>query len=139
MSNCIFCKIIAKGSPDDTIFEDEKILVMLDTDWAVKGHTLVIWKKHFENASELPISDFKYFSEILHKTEKALLEILQVDKSVVLKTGGLVSHFHFHIYPLKKEISWQIIKDIFDKKVRYEAKPGEKEKLISDLKKHFRI
>lgn len=138
MTDCVFCRIIAeKKAAKDTIYEDGKVLVMLDVDWAVKGHTLVIWKKHFENASELPIEDFKYFSETFHKAEKALLEVVEVDKSVILKSGGLVSHFHFHIYPLKKETSWQTIKDIFDKKLRYEPKPGEKEKLVADLKKYF--
>lgn len=138
MNRCIFCEITTRGNPEDTIFEDEKILVMLDIDWAVKGHTLVIWKEHFENASELPIGDFKYFSETLHKTERALLDVLGVNKSVILKSGGLVSHFHFHIYPLKKETSWQTIKDIFDKKLRYEPKPEEKERMVADLKKYFR-
>ncbi len=135
MSSCIFCKIIAeKKTAEDMIYEDDKVLVMLDMDWAVKGHTLVVWKEHFENASELSTEDFKYFSGIFHRTEKALLEVLRVDKSVVLKTGGLVSHFHFHIYPLKKQTDWQTIKDIFDKKIRYESKSGEKKELIANLK-----
>lgn len=137
MSDCVFCKIIAKGNQKDTIFEDGKVLVMLDVDWAVKGHTLVIWKEHFENASEMSVQDFKYFSEIYHKTERALLNVLRVDKAVVLKSGGLVSHFHFHIYPVKKETGWQTIKDAFDKKIRYYPKAGEKEKLVSDLKEKF--
>lgn len=138
MNNCIFCKII-KEKPDieNTIFEDDKILVIFDQDFAVKGHTLVVWKKHFENASELSINDFLYFSEIFHKIEKALLEVLNVNKSVILKSGGLVSHFHFHIYPIEREVDWQAIKDIFDKKVHYEFRPKEKEKLVSDLKKYF--
>jgi len=137
MNDCIFCKIIAEGNPGDTIFEDEKVLVMLDMDWAVKGHTLVTWRRHLENASEMSVQDFKYFSEIYYKTEKALLEVLKVDKAVVLKSGGLVSHFHFHIYPVKKETSWQTIKDAFDKKSHYQFKSGEKEKFVADLKKYW--
>lgn len=138
MSDCVFCQIITeKKATEDTIYEDDKVLVMLDADWAVKGHTLVIWKEYFENASELLAEDFKYFAEIFHRTEKALLEVLGVDKVVVLKTGGLVSHFHFHIYPLKKETDWPTIKDIFDKKTRYEPKPGEKRELITSLKSSY--
>lgn len=110
---------------------------MLAHDWVVKGHTLVIWKKHLENASELTLKDFLYFSEIFYKTERTLLKILRMDRSVVLKSGGLVPHFHFHIYPLKKETSWETIKDIFDLKFRYQPKPGEKEELIDNLKKYF--
>ncbi len=138
MENCIFCKIInEKIAKEDIIFEDDKVLVMLDRDWAVNGHTLVIWKEHFENASELPIKDFLYFSEIFHKTEKSLLSVINVNKSIVLKSGGLVPHFHFHIYPMKRETDWQTIKDIFDKKTSYKPNPGEKEELINSLREHF--
>ncbi len=136
MKDCIFCKIISeKSAKENTIFEDDKVIVMLDKDWAVKGHTLVIWKEHFENASELSIKDFLYFSEIFHKTEKSLLKVLGVDKSIILKSGGLVSHFHLHIYPVKKEMDWQTIKDIFDKKTNYKPNLEEKEELITQLKK----
>ena len=138
MKKCPFCRIIAgKKTTEDKIFEDDKVLIMLDEDWAVKGHTLVIWKKHVENASELSIEDFEYFLKILYKTEKALLGVLGVERSILLKSGCLVSHFHFHIYPVKKETDWQTIKDIFDKKLRYQSKPGEKKELIFSLRKCF--
>jgi histidine triad (HIT) family protein len=138
MKNCVFCEIIEKKkAKQNTIFEDDKVLVMLDIDWVVKGHTLVIWKKHFENASELLLENYQYFSNVFHKTEKALLEVLGAERSVTLKSGGLVSHFHFHIYPVKKETSWHEIKNLFDKKVRYEPKPGEQKELILKLKIFF--
>ncbi len=137
MADCVFCQLIAGKSAEDVIFEDEKVLVILDKDWAVKGHTMVIWKKHFTNASQLSLKDFKYFAEVFHKTEKALLKFLGVDRSVILKCGGYVSHFHFHIYPVRKQTSWQEIVDIFSKKVRYQPKPGEKEELLTSLRKHL--
>src|SRR5688572_30233446 len=107
MQSCIFCEMSAKNVvKQDVIYEDDRLLIKLDTDWAVKGHTLVIWKKHLINASELTMDDYLYFSRMFYKTEKALLSILNVDKSIILKTGGLVSHFHFHIYPVDSNISW---------------------------------
>lgn len=63
--------------------------------------------------------------------------MLQMDRSIVLKSGGLVSHFHFHIYPVEKETSWQTIKDIFDKKTRYASKPGEKGEMLAQLKSYL--
>lgn len=135
MNDCVFCKIV-KGEikTDDVFFEDDKVLVMLDLDWATKGHTLVIWKEHADNISDLSEEQFLHFSRIVRKIEKALLDILQVDKSVVLKSGGIVSHFHFHIYPIKRETSWDTVKDMFDKKIKHEATDKEKGGLIASLK-----
>ncbi len=136
---CVFCKLINEFNfpNDDIIFEDKKVLVILDVDWAVKGHTLVIWKEHVENVSELSLNDYLYFSEIFHKTEKALSDILKVDKSIVLKSGILVSHFHFHIYPVKKDVKWDFIKDMFNKKTHYEASVNERDNLVKKLREKF--
>ena len=131
---CTFCKIVQKKIPVKPIYEDENTLVILDLDWAIKGHTLVIWKLHHINASDLIETEFKHFSEICRRTEKALLEILNKDRAVIIKTGGLVPHFHFHIYPVSSETSWLEIKDIFDKKVKYNPVEGEETKLIEMLK-----
>lgn len=138
MKDCVFCKIIDREiEGNDILFEDDNVLVMLDVDWAVKGHTLVIWKEHLNNVSDLSRQDFTHFSEIARRTEKALLEELNLDKSAILKSGGIVSHFHFHIYPLRKDISWQEVKDIFDKNVRYEVTTEERDALIKSLKKQL--
>lgn len=137
MEDCIFCKIIKSRKFDDVIFQNELLLIMLDVDLAVKGHVMVIWKEHFENASDLSREEFAEFSEAVRKTEKILLEELQLDKSVILKSGGLVSHFHFHIYPIPKETSWKEIKDILDKKTKYDYKDGEKEALLANLEKRL--
>ena len=133
--NCTFCRIVSEPRQADDIFENENILVILDIDWAVKGHTLVVWKKHVINASDLSEQEFSHFSKVLHRTEAALLKLLHKDRSVILKTGGLVPHFHFHIYPVSSHTSWKEIKDMFDKKVRYKPKESEKEEFLEELKR----
>lgn len=126
-----------RNSRRSKIYEDENILVILDQDWAVKGHTLVIWKSHRINASDLAASEFFHFSEIFRKTEKALLEVLNKDRSIILKTGGLVPHFHFHIYPVSSETSWSEIKNMFDKKTRYTPAAVEEKELIRQLRENI--
>lgn len=131
---CVFCKIVDGEMSPDIIYEDKEVLVILDIDWVTKGHSLVIWKDHHINASDLTKDEYSRFSDVLYRTEKALLDVLQKEKSVVLKTGGLIPHFHFHIYPLDSDTPWQEIKDMFDKKVKYQPKDGETEELLSKLK-----
>jgi len=116
MQVCVFCSLIDK-SVEDAFYQDEYVLVMLDKDWAVKGHTLVIWKEHHLNASDLSLRQFRYFSEIYYEVEKALLDILRLPRALTLKTGGLVGHFHFHCYPVPQSTDWKTIMQIFNKEV----------------------
>ena len=107
---------------------------MLDRDWAVKGHALVIWKKHALNMSDLSEADFAHFSHIVRRTEESLLKVLNKDKSIILKTGGIVSHFHFHIYPVQSDMPWESVLALFSTEVRNEPKEGESEELVGALR-----
>lgn len=137
MNNCVFCRIITKKEISNIVFEDKKVLVILDRDDAIKGHLLVIWKKHCLNISDLTEKEYLHFSKILYRTEKIVLKMLKKEKSVILKSGGLFSHFHFHIYVVNKNTKWSEIKDMFDKKIKYTFKLGEKKKLNDNLQKLF--
>jgi len=133
--DCIFCKFASHEVEIPNVFyEDEKMFVMLDRDWAVKGHALSIWKEHALNMSDLGKEDFAHFSEIVRKTEFALLKTLGMDKSIVLKSGGIVTHFHFHIYPVHTSMPWDSIYTLFSKDVRNEPGVGEAEELVGKLR-----
>ncbi|MFA5985967.1 MAG: HIT family protein [Parcubacteria group bacterium] len=136
---CFFCKIVDKlKERDDILFEDDHVFVMMDQDDAVKGHVLVVWKDHKLNFSDLTESESKYFSDAVYKVEKELLKELRVGKSIILKSGGLESHFHFHIYPVPENIQWQTVKDIFDKEIQYTFIDGEKEKFIEKMQERLK-
>ena len=134
--SCIFCKLVSGEIPNDTLYEDSQILATLDVDWAVKGHALVIWKQHVLNASELKIEEFLHFSRVYYLVEKALLEVLDLDRAITLKIGSLVPHFHHHIYPISQQHSWPEVKAVIEKPILnpYKSKPGEKEELIARVR-----
>lgn len=133
--DCIFCKFAAHEIEiPNVFFEDEKVFAMLDRDWAVKGHALVVWKDHAVNMSDLETEDSAHFSETVRKTEKALLKTLNMDKSIVLKSGGIVSHFHFHIYPVLSSMPWDVIHALFSKDAWNTPSDGEAEELVRNLK-----
>ncbi|MCK5059560.1 MAG: HIT domain-containing protein [Candidatus Pacebacteria bacterium] len=133
--NCVFCEIANKETTSPRIFfEDEKVLAMLSAYQATKGHTLIVWKDHVNNVSDISEDDFIHFSRIFRKVELALLRTLNLDKSVVLKNEGIISHFHFHIYPLSKYTPWNTIRSMFDKTVwYYESVKGEEKELVHIL------
>ena len=53
MENCIFCKIINNEIPSKRIYEDDKVIVMMDINPVVDGHVLVIPKEHKTDFTEL--------------------------------------------------------------------------------------
>ncbi len=132
--NCIFCAFATHTQePPAVFYEDDKVFAMLDRDWAVKGHSLVIWKEHAFNISDLNEEDFAHFSKIVRKTEEALLSVLGMDKSIVLKSGGIESHFHFHIYPVRTTTPWDQILALFNKDLRNVPAEGESDELVDML------
>ena len=134
ISSCIFCKIIKYKLPADIIYEDNQVIVILDIDDVVKGHTLIIWKKHCRNASDLTSVEYTHFSQIFHLIETKLLKVLQKEKSIVLKTGGLVEHFHFHIYPIGLDTPWEMIQNMFNKRMKYKYINEEKKNFVNKMK-----
>src|ERR671915_1746245 len=49
MTDCIFCKIVAKAIPATVVHEDEDTLAFMDIGQVNPGHVLVALKEHAEN------------------------------------------------------------------------------------------
>lgn len=141
-NKCVFCQIIKQpqsslAKKQKILYEDELVLIMLDMDWAVAGHCLIIWKQHAVNLSDLSREEHRYFARMLWQAEKIILAITQKNKSLILKSGGIVDHLHYHIYPLDKDVSWEKIKQILDKKEKTNLTSTEKEDFYQELKQKF--
>lgn len=108
--------MLQDGRNDGVVFENETTLVMIDSDWVVLGHVLIFWKKHVENISDLTSDEYQNFSHLVYRTESILKQVLGRKKFVILKSGGFVSHFHFHIYPVDAETTWEQLIAAFEKK-----------------------
>ncbi len=134
MKGCYFCGIVKKEVKAPIAYEDKDIQVVIADNWIVKGHLYIVWKQHKLNLSDLSEEEYQRFSNIVHKSEKALLEVLNKKRAIILKSGGLEPHFHFHIYAIDLNTTWQEIKDIFDMKTKYKISDQEKEEFIDSLK-----
>ena len=53
MSNCVFCRIVAKQIPAAVVYEDERTIAFMDAGQVNPGHVLVAAKAHLENLYEL--------------------------------------------------------------------------------------
>jgi histidine triad (HIT) family protein len=105
--NCIFCKIISGEIPSKKIFEDDKIVAILDIRPATKGHILILPKEHYPILPLVPPDVFKrlfvqtkFLSNVLKKA------LLCSSVSLFIANGAVAGqqspHFLFHLIPREK-------------------------------------
>ena len=107
MKDCIFCKISKGEIPVKKIYENDSFFSILDLKPIVKGHSLVISKKHFETILDLPDSLGPKLLDCVKKTSLKLIKKYNADGFNVgnnnyKAAGQIVKHVHFHILPRKK-------------------------------------
>jgi len=106
--DCIFCKIVGKEIKiDKIIYENDNFLSITDANPVIKGHSLVISKKHFETILDMPNS---LGSELLDCIKKTAFKLMgeygargfNIMNNNFKSAGQVVKHVHFHIIPRKK-------------------------------------
>lgn len=104
MSDCIFCKIVAKEIPATVVFEDEDVLVFMDIGPIIKGHALVIPKKHYDPITETPDEMLAKMHITAKKIASAQMNAFGADGVNILQNNGKASgqeveHIHVHVIP----------------------------------------
>ena len=100
------------------MYEDFRVWVVVHEDWAVRGHAMVVWRKHVENVADLTLDDYVHFAAVHHRAERALLETTKADRAVLLKLGIATPHLHLHIYPVGAGVGREEVFEIVDGRVR---------------------
>ncbi|MBS3136837.1 HIT domain-containing protein [Candidatus Woesearchaeota archaeon] len=106
-ANCPFCKIVKGEIPSKKIYEDDKIIAVLDINPAFKGHTLVMPKEHYPILPLLPPETFQHLSVKIKEISKAVKEGVLVFGDIIFVANGVVAgqqsqHFLLHIIPREK-------------------------------------
>ena len=99
---CIFCKIINGELPSYKIYEDDKILAMLDINPYMVGHTLIIPKEHYLDLSTIPTDILNHIMLKSKEIANLLVEKLDAQGYTLIQNNGCVQevkHFHLHIIP----------------------------------------
>lgn len=128
MEECIFCKIVKREIPNYTVYEDDNYLAFLDIFPRVKGHVLVIPKKHYRWVYD--VENFGEYWEVARKVSAKIQKKLNSKFISYLTMGEAVHHAHIHILPQDSED----IKGIrFTEVIKMEKE--ELAELAQDLKK----
>lgn len=104
MSDCIFCEIVKKAAPASIVYEDDTVLAFLDIFPIIKGHTLVIPKKHFDSLEDCDEDVAKHLMAVIKKLNLAVKKSTKADGILneVMNgeaAGQEVFHLHYHIVP----------------------------------------
>ena len=105
---CIFCQIIDGKIPSKKIFEDEKVIAVLDINPATAGHVLIMPKEHFSIMPQLNDEILKSIFSAAKKISNAMLKSMQAQGTTIFIANGLAAgqkaqHFMIHVIPRYKE------------------------------------
>jgi len=102
--DCLFCQIVSGKIPATKIYEDDKILAILDIHPVNPGHTLIMPKKHFINLLD---TDEETATAMILATKKIALAVinglnldafnLELNNGRI--AGQIIPHLHWHIVP----------------------------------------
>jgi len=101
MDDCIFCKISAKETPTDLVYEDKDMVVIKDINPKAPVHLLIIPRKHIASLQHIQSEDVPLLGRLLLRAKKLADEqqyggyklLINVGKDA----GQIVEHLHVHV------------------------------------------
>lgn len=97
MTDCVFCKIVAKQIPAKIVYEDADFLAFLDINPQSPGHTQVIPKKHYRWVWDVP--NVGAYFEVARKIAVAQRKAFDTDFILGRIVGDEVPHAHIWVFP----------------------------------------
>ena len=100
--DCIFCKIVKGEIPSKVLFEDNEVMIIMDANPVVDGHSLIIPKKHCTDYLELDNDITTHILDVAKKMGPKIMQKLNAESLTLLVNYGeaqQVKHFHLHLLP----------------------------------------
>jgi histidine triad (HIT) family protein len=102
--DCIFCKIVAEEIPSERIHEDAHTIGFMDVNPWVRGHALVIPRRHWRNLWEIDDEDLRHTAVAAKQVAIALRDRLGAEGVNLLNSCEPIAwqtifHFHIHVLP----------------------------------------
>ncbi len=141
-ANCIFCRIVAGEIPSKKVYEDERIIAILDINPATKGHTLVLTKEHYPIMPLIPPDEFDHLFGATAALSGAVREGSLSQSCTTFIANGAVAgqqspHFLFHLIPREKGDSLSVL-DVPKRNVdQGEVGPLIKANLLPVMRQHL--
>ena len=106
--NCVFCHIVTGKVQSKKVFEDDKVVAILDINPANPGHVLLLPKEHYSIMPLVPENVLGHMFMVAKAISSACLKALQVQGTNIFVANGAIAgqkapHFMIHIIPRKEK------------------------------------
>jgi histidine triad (HIT) family protein len=131
MSDCIFCKIVAKQIPATVVHEDAHTLAFMDIGQVNPGHVLVAVKKHADNIYALDDTQAGELLKVAARVARGIRDAFNPQGLSVYQANGkaagqTVFHLHMHLVPRYEgdgmELTWPVKNPPREKLLEYAEK-----------------
>ena len=104
---CIFCQIVANKVQSRRIYEDGRVLAILDINPANPGHILLLTKEHYSIMPQLPDDEIAHVFKVAKSLSNSMLKGIDAHGTIVIVANGIAAgqraqHFMAHIIPRKE-------------------------------------
>lgn len=149
-SECVFCSVVEGKIPAKKLYEDDKVIALLDIYPASKGHSLVIPKKHYVVTGQMSEDEISHMFKVANKVSKVLFDELKASGTNIIVMNGpgagqRVPHVAVYVIPRydkdglnflwePKKTSDKELDDVLKKlkdKVKFEQ-PSLKKKVVEE-------
>lgn len=131
-SDCVFCGIVAGSTAADVVFDDRIAVAFLDRSPLMRGHTLVVPRRHVVTLADLPVDEVGPFFTRVQHVSREMPVALDAQGTFVANNNVVsqsVAHLHVHVVPRSKGDG---LRGFFWPRSRYE--PGESAQFAARLR-----
>jgi histidine triad (HIT) family protein len=104
MPDCLFCSIVTGELSSTRIYEDDRVIAIMDIFPATRGHALVIPRAHAVDVRDVDGDDLVAAGRAAQLLAGRAYERLGADGVTVMQSNGgaawqTVFHYHVHVIP----------------------------------------
>jgi histidine triad (HIT) family protein len=104
MTDCVFCKIVSKEISSEILYENDKVISVLDINPIHFGHALILPKEHCNDFLDLPDETYHSILQAARIVTHALVQSLKLEGYNLFSNNGTIAgqsvfHFHLHVTP----------------------------------------
>lgn len=104
---CMFCQIVASKVQSKKVYEDDKVIAILDINPANPGHVVLITKEHYSIMPQIPDEEVAHVFKVVKSVSNSMLRSIDAQGTNVIVANGIAAgqraqHFMVHIIPRKE-------------------------------------
>src|SRR3989344_2509991 len=88
---CIFCQIVAGKIQAKKVYEDDKVLAILDINPANPGHVLLLTKEHYSIMPQIPDDEVAYVFMVVKSLSNSMLRSIDAQGTNIIVANGIAA------------------------------------------------